>query len=118
MPFPMELAVGKGRTSFLARGVLGVRLLCDDSGCLELFVCPQQTSYLPWFGLVKISGAIKTTVCFTAERTETVNSISLRSEFYPPILTISTFANRKTALAGFNDVFLSRGSPLGGKTEL
>lgn len=51
----------------------------------------------------------KTSVCFTA------GSISLHSEFYPPILTVSTFAKRKTALAGFNNAFLSQGSPLGGK---
>lgn len=101
--------------------MLGVRLLCNDRGCMELFVCPQQTSYLIWPGMVwasKDERWNKTSVCFTAERIKPVNSISLHSEFYPPILTISISANRKTALAGFNNAFLSRGSPLGGKTLL
>lgn len=101
--------------------MLGVRLLCNDRGCLELFVCPQQTSYLTWSGMVwasKDERWDKTSVCFTAERIKPVNSISLHSEFYPPILTISISANRKTALAGFSNAFLSRGSPLGGKTLL
>lgn len=44
-----------------------------------------------------------------------MNSISLHSEVYLPILPVSTFAKRKTALAGFNEAFLSQGSPLGGK---